>query len=184
MSVVRPMAAIIVVASEPTFSRLKFWWIRGTMFRSVFLSLRLAAICALPLLLSGCPLADVLGLDTVGERAVIIYAGDTSEVTVPESVTRGVSFEIRIRTFGGGCTRRTGRTHVVERANELVILPYNKRGVGDGVCTADIKYLTHAVEVTREQPGELLVRIIGHREDRSTNFQAVPAELTVSVTIR
>lgn len=50
--------------------------------------------------------------------------------------------------------------------------------------TVDIKYLTHSVEVTREELGELLVRTVGDRKDRSTDFPAVPAELTASVTIR
>ena len=115
------------------------------------LSLRLVAVIGFVLLVSACPGADILGLDTEGEPAVIIHAGDTSEVTVPESVTRGNPFEVRIRTFGGACTRETGRTHVVEREGEIIILPYNKRSTGSGVCNADIKILTHSASVTRDR---------------------------------
>ena len=148
------------------------------------LSLRLVAVIGLVLLVSACPGADIFGLDAVGERAVIIYAGDTSEVTVPESVSRGEPFEVHIRTFGGGCTRETGRTHVVEREGEIIILPYNKRRTGGGVCNADIKLLTHSASLTRDQPGMLLLRIVGHRRDHSTNFDAVAAELISRVTVR
>ena len=154
------------------------------VLRHLVPSLRLVALPALVVTVSACLGADIFGLDTVAEPALIIYAGDTSEVTIPESVTRGVPFEVRIRTFGGGCTRQTGRTNVVEQGNEIVILPYNKRSVGDGVCTADIKYLIHTVRVTRDAPGELGLRIVGDRKDGSTNFQAVRAELTMSVTVR
>jgi hypothetical protein len=134
-------------------------------------------------ILGACAGADLFGLNKVGERALLIYAGDTSEVTVPETVARSAPFDVHIRTFGGGCVRETGRTHVVEHGNEVIILPYNQRSVGEGVCTADILYLTHNVRIVRENPGDVVLRIVGHRRDHSTNFEAVPAELTMLVRV-
>ena len=154
------------------------------MLRYIVLLLRLVTFPALVATITACRGVNIFGPDTVAERALIIYAGDTSELTIPDIVTRGVPFEVSIRTFGGGCTRRTGRTNVVEQGNEVVILPYNKRSVGGSVCTADIKYLTHAVQLTHDTPGDLVLRIIGDRKDGSTNFEAVSVELTVSVTVR
>ena len=147
---------------------------------------RFATFAALVLLLplqAACVLSDVLGLNEVDEPAVIIFSNDTSEIVVADTVTSGVSFEVRVVTFGGGCVGKTAQTKSAWSGNELVLRPFNTRYTGDDVCTADIRYLTHVIRATRNVPGPFILKVIGHQRP-SPSFQNAPAELSRTVFVR
>src|SRR4051812_26246953 len=71
----------------------------------------------------------------------IIFGGDTSRITAPDTVQRGVTFEVRFDTYGGGCIT-AGSTYVLGTESDIVLLPMDSES-GAEVCTQDVKVLQH-----------------------------------------
>ncbi len=119
-------------------------------------SLRFLVGC---LLCVGCELFDQPMVEPAGLIYGSEYLPDTAEVTIPGTADRGETFEVTIHTIGGGCTDQVARTRVAISGSIVEIRPYNE--TRDALCPSIIIVLTHRVQLTLEQPGPALVRIIG-----------------------
>jgi hypothetical protein len=149
-------------------------------FRMTQTTRRCASFYFLPLIgsLVACAIFD----PTYSEPARIIFYGDTALIMAPDTVTRGTAFEVSVETFGGGCTRSTGRTDVRITGLVLEIRPYNETRRSD-VCTDDLIMLTHQAFVQFSQPGVALVRVVGAQEP-TQGAGTGSAEVTRQVVIR
>ena len=139
---------------------------------------RLAFLILLLPLWSACGLTEIFWPRGEAEPAVIISDRDTAQIIIPDTVRRGVPFDIQIVSFGGGCVRKLAGTKTAWSGNEFVVRPYNWRTTGDDVCTADLRYLTHTVRLTRDVAGEFVLKVTGLRT--SGQFRA---EVSVSRTV-
>src|SRR5688572_9870406 len=99
------------------------------------------------LLASGCSLDP-----TFSEPALIIFHGDTATITAPASAAVGSVFNVSVRTFGGGCTRRISRTIGNVTGTLIEISPFNETRRASA-CTDDLLFITHTVTVNVDQPG-------------------------------
>lgn len=118
------------------------------------------------------PLLAVLGTggcDSIlggGERelrrvGIIEFHNEPVTVTVPETVTAGVPFQVRVLTYGVGCYTMGG-TNVVEVTGGVQILPYDFLRVnGDDPCPQTLQTFDHTAEVTLGSPGTYTVTFQG-----------------------
>jgi hypothetical protein len=91
----------------------------------------------------------------------IIYAGDTANIQIPETVTRGVQFEVVIETFGGGCFSDVPAATIVDyTAAGVTISPFDLLHTADA-CTADLRFIRHVAQVTLDGTGPVLFRFLG-----------------------
>ena len=117
--------------------------------------LRPLLVCALTV--CACGIFD----DSEVLPARIIHAGDTANIQVPATVTRGVPFEVVIETFGGGCFSDVPSATIVDvNGNNVAITLIDLLEDGD-VCTDDIRLIRHVGRVTVDVVGEVLIRFIG-----------------------
>ncbi|MCK5651658.1 MAG: hypothetical protein KAJ42_09790, partial [Gemmatimonadetes bacterium] len=65
------------------------------------MSIRLLSILVSLPLLTACD--GILGLGEDKRVGVIAFYSDPVVITVPDSVQAGVSFEVSVLTYGGGC---------------------------------------------------------------------------------
>ena len=104
----------------------------------------------------------------------IIFAGDTANIQLPATVTRGVPFEVVVETFGGGCYSDVPAATIVDvNPNEVTISLFDKLEDG-GVCTDDIRFIRHVTSVTVEATGVIPVRFIGKEEVQKTITSIAP----------
>lgn len=116
----------------------------------------LILIPTLVLLACGSPTdPGVRVLATVG-----MFFPDDPSIEVPDSVDAGVPFEIRVRTYGDGCTG-PGPTEVVVTPDATVVSPYNFHD-GGPICDASLTVLPHAASVTLHTPGTARLVVRGH----------------------
>lgn len=116
------------------------------------------------------------------EPGVIISYGDTSQITAPTSVGRGVPFQVSVQTFAGGCTRTIARTELKVSGGIAEIRPFNETTKAD-VCFLDLILLTHTVTITGDQAGTLTIRVIGEQEPVATGGTG-PAQIDRRVTVQ
>ena len=125
---------------------------------------------------SGC--AGVTEPSGVAEPALLRSYDETRPIVVPDSVTRGVPFEVRVPTFAGGCTRSIARTDVTISGAVIEIRPLNRTvSVPGGGCTRDLLILEHRATMTVRTSGALLVRILG--TERTSNSDGVPVATVI-----
>jgi len=117
------------------------------------------------------------------EPAVIIFYGDTAAITAPDTVARGEDVAVRIRTFGGGCTRETVRADVSVTGSLAEIKPFN-RTRNANACTADLLNLEHSVRVRFDVSGPAVLRVIGEQSGISTGGGNWPAVLERTLVVR
>ena len=128
------------------------------------LALIAAAACGSPTdvgLLTGPGVGDEIR--TERQLAWIRFYRDPMHVAIPNVVTRGVDFEVAVRTFGGGCIGQgdtevavTGRTAEVRPFDLFVTqLPQN------AACTMELRYYLHRATVRFNESGVAKVRIRG-----------------------
>jgi hypothetical protein len=141
----------------------------------------LAAVAVLALAGAGCGL--VTAVASVDEPALVIFYGDTASIAAPDTVARGAPFEVRVRTFAGGCTREIARTEVRAAGDLVEIRPYNRRRRSE-VCTSDLLFLEHRAHVTLEAQGPATIRALGEQRDGSTGGRDVAARLERRVVVR
>ena len=139
--------------------------------------------------LAGCALAaacsatSLFNLGARDDAALIIFYGDTSRISAPDTVARGVSSEVAFSTFAGGCIRRVARDDVTATASAVEIRPYDHNSGGD-VCTADLLLLKHTVQMRLDTPGHFVIRLIGQQRGATTGSTNGPAELIRPVVVR
>jgi hypothetical protein len=117
--------------------------------------LRPLLVCAIAL--CAC---DVFDDDEV-LSARIIYAGDTANIQIPATVTRGVPFEVVIETFGGGCFSDVPAATIVDHSAGGVTVTLFDLLQDDDVCTDDIRFIRHVASVTVDVTGDVLFRFLG-----------------------
>lgn len=109
----------------------------------------------------------------------VLFHGDTLVVDVPESARVDEPFEVRIRTYGGGC-EEMGPTRLDLRSDTVVVTPWERTSAREGVACADVlKTFDHRASITPLQPGRVIVRFRGRVEPADTlaSFPfAVPVE--------
>lgn len=119
--------------------------------------------------------------DERSEPAIVIFSvRDTSVIIAPDTVARGESFEVRFRTYGGGCIYRIDRTDVRVSVNVAELRPYNVRTTSP-VCTSDLRYFEHRATVRLPQSGPAAIVLIG---DQRIGSATVPAVLQRRVIVR
>lgn len=117
------------------------------------------------------------------EPALIIFYRDTAAIAAPDTVARGDDFVVRVRTFGGGCTREVVRVDVSATGSLAEIKPFN-RTRNASVCTADLLYLEHDVRVRFDVAGRAVLRVIGEQTGPSTGASKWPAVLERTLVVR
>jgi hypothetical protein len=125
----------------------------------------------------------ITGAEFRTEPALIIFYRDTAAITAPDTVARGEDFSVRIRTFGGGCTRETVRADVSVTGSLAELKPFN-RTRNANVCTADLLNIEHSVRVRFDIAGRALLRVIGEQRGASTGAANGPAVLERSLVVR
>lgn len=96
------------------------------------------------------------------------YYGDSVRVHVPDTVTAGAAFEVRVTTYGGGCMQK-GETDVYVRGRTAEIRPYDYEPTDSGqTCPAILVLYNHTATVTFAEPGEATVRIHGWKKPENT----------------
>ena len=143
-------------------------------------SLRAISSC---MLITACGI--ISGPTSTADPAMLIYAGDTAVITSPDTVDRGTSFTLRVRTIGGGCTHEVARTDVRSAGAVVEIRPYNLTNRQHGItCTADIYFLEHVATLRFAAAGVGVIRVFGVQYASSTSNQPSPAVLERRVVVR
>ena len=121
---------------------------------------------ALLALSSRCGPTEPEGLER--QPGTLEFYGDSARIHVPDSVTAGTAFEVRVTTYGGGCMQK-GETDVYVRGRIAEIRPYDYEPTGRGRVCPDILVLyNHTVLLTFSEPGEGIIRIYGWKEPEKT----------------
>ena len=135
------------------------------------------------ILTAACSAGALLGVGGRDDPALIIFYQDTTRIIAPDTVTRGVSFDVSFSTFGGGCIRSIGHDDFTATSSEVTIRAFDHNSGGQ-VCTDDLLRLPHAVQVRLGAPGTYIIRLIGQQRGASTGSTNAPAELRRAVTVR
>lgn len=110
------------------------------------------------LLVAACKPAT--GIGEVKVLGTVEFYGDPLVVTIPDTIAVGATFEVTVRTYGGGC-ETMGPTETTVRGDTILVVPYDftTRGV-DVLCTLELKHFHHSVTLSWPTAGEvhLLVR--------------------------
>lgn len=125
----------------------------------------------------------IIGAEFRTEPALIIFYRDTAAITAPDTVARGEDFTVRIRTFGGGCTRETVRVDLAVTESLAEIKPFN-RTRNANACTADLLILEHSLRMRFDVAGRAVLRVIGEQRGASTGAANGPAVLERSLVVR
>ena len=121
---------------------------------------------------------------TFPEPGLIIFYGDTADISAPASATRGVPFEVSVQTFAGGCTRAIARTETKISGTLVEIRPYNETRRASN-CTDDLLILTHTASVQFDQLGSATIRVIGEqRPFQGSGTLNGPARLEHQVVVQ
>lgn len=114
----------------------------------------------------GCSL--VTGSEYREEPALIRYYSEDARITMPDTVTPGQEFVVKIATWGGGCTRSVSRTVV----DGTTIRLYNRTRKAN-VCTADLITIEHQAIMKFDSVSDQVVRFIGTNRGQETNSKTV-----------
>ena len=142
--------------------------------------MRIVPLLALPVLLAGCRALE----PTFAEPATIIIPGDTAKIIAPDSVPRGVRFQVSVETFGGGCTRNPAYIGSKVFGTVAELRPFNettKAGVRGGACTFDLLILTHTATVQMKEAGPATIEVIGVQRDLAGRETPVQIRRVVTV---
>lgn len=111
------------------------------------------------------------------QPARLEFHGDPARVTIPQTATAGVPFEISIQTYGGGCIE-AGPTPVKLLGGTLDIRPLDDFPPPESLCSADVRFNDHSVTYTVDAPMTLEVVVHGVRVS-----EAGREDVTVTGTI-
>lgn len=142
--------------------------------------LRIAALLG-GLLLAGC--AQPLGLVRERVPAQLVLGGDTAEVSMPDTVMRGQSFDVTVVTFAGGCRRESAGAELSAGPQRAVITPYHHR-TRASACPDDLLFLPHTVRLRFDEPGTARVEIRGTSNDADLGERVTWVTLERRVVVR
>ena len=112
------------------------------------------------------------------------YNESDDVVLVPDSVQAGEAFTVTVQTYGGGCTEADD-IEVSIAEGVAVLTPYDLTyipGENEG-CDDILKRLSHATQLTFEQPGSASLQIRG-RKVGGDNPEGVPVTLEQVIRVR
>lgn len=136
-------------------------------------------------LTGGCSIFGTLEADEKVEPALIISYRDTMPIIVGDTVASGSDFFVMLETFGDYCTRAAVRTDVKITGRVAEIRPYNrKKSINNQGCNAELFILRHKPTLRVDTPGPLTIRVFGQNRFFSGNGDAVPVELTRTITVK
>jgi hypothetical protein len=95
--------------------------------------------------------------------AVVQFFSDPVAVHVPETVAVGATFEVTVRTFGGGCVGE-GDTEVSVTGRNAVVRPYDIFVTdlpSNYACTDDLRWYTHRATIRFAEAGPATVAFQG-----------------------
>lgn len=114
---------------------------------------------------------------------ILHFFGDTAPIEAPQSAVAGEPFEVTITTFGGGCDD-PGSAVVKTDALLATIEPYDFTVADEKTACPDIlKMMSRSVQVTFQQPGEAVLRVVGLRVDAS-NRDGVQEVIDRTITVK
>lgn len=115
------------------------------------------------MLLLGCSSSAMVGPDEDGRvPGTIEFYGDGVRLEMPVIVQAGETFDVRVKTFGGGCTAK-GDTEVQMSSARATIRPYDYEPTTDTVCIEVLVVHTHEAAVRFDRRGPATVTVIGRR---------------------
>lgn len=121
----------------------------------------------------------------VDEPAVIRFYQETRPIVIPDTVIRGVPFEVRVPTYAGGCTQAIARTEVQVRGAVVEIRPVNRTvTVPGGGCTRDLRVLEHRAMITVTTVSPVLVRIRGAERNAATGNATSSTVIERQIVVR
>lgn len=120
-------------------------------------------LCLALLVVTACG-GDPLGPPEVARPGILAFHGASRNVlSVPDTVTAGEPFDVRVRTYGGGCDRK-GETRIDRSAGLAVITPIDVFPEDpDLVCPDVLRRFEHVARVTFRERGTGEVRVRGRR---------------------
>jgi hypothetical protein len=96
----------------------------------------------------------------------IEFYSDPVRIQLPGTVLRGVTFDVTVRTYGGGCIDK-GDTEVEVNGLAAQVTPYDIEVThmpAGSVCTADLRFYEHIGEVRFDQSGTATVVVRGRKK--------------------
>jgi hypothetical protein len=140
---------------------------------SVTVSLRHSLFLLGVVALAGCGSnsgAEITGQPIVGDEvrrerqlAWIRFYQDPMLVEIPNVVSRGVDFEVAVRTFGGGCISQ-GDTEVSIAGKTAEVRPFDifvTHIPPNSACTSELRYYLHRATLRFTEAGLATVRVRG-----------------------
>ena len=101
----------------------------------------------------------IFGLGEEKRVGVIEHYGDPVVITVPDSVQAGVSFEVSVLTYGGGCHSKGGTTIQIVGLS-VDVTPYDIHS-GLRICDSILKTFDHRATLTLRESGVAEIRFHG-----------------------
>jgi hypothetical protein len=139
------------------------------------LHIRFAASGVVVVLLCACN--GFLGWSGEGQRlGIISFYNDPIVIEVPDTVASGLMFQVRVRTYGGGCITQ-GHTDVRVDGLRVTVTPYDIHS-GGNVCTTELRLFQHEAAVRFDRVGTATVAVRGMRRP---DDQTITEERTVVV---
>ena len=118
---------------------------------------------------TGCPFDTGPGWTWVVQPGLIAVDG-LDPVSGPDTVQRGASFTLVVKTFGSSsCTRPAGADVAVSGLTATVI-PMDSVVTGDAICTADLRSFPHNATLVFGQPGEATLIVVGRGAKGDTSI--------------
>ena len=123
------------------------------------LSLRTLAAAAVIASTASCGVFDI---DDDGRRiGVITFYSEPVVIDAPTAARRGEHFEVRVRTYGGGCIRQ-GETSTAVEGLRAGVTPYDIDS-GAGVCTSELRVFDHTARLRFDDTGPAIITVRGRR---------------------
>jgi len=110
------------------------------------------------MLVAGC--SDFTGLDAANRvPGVLAYYEDPTVIQVPEVVSRGEEFHVRVRTYGAGCSQQ-GFLRTRIRRGVVEVRPFDLAFDAQH-CPDHLGLFDHSATVVLENPGIVRVAVYG-----------------------
>ena len=104
---------------------------------------------------------DTTGVNYTRRPGQLRYFDLRDNVTVPDTVDRGVPFNVKITTYGDGCAQ-LGDTPVSMTAQVITVAPHDIFAGGRNVACPDVlRSLEHIASISVSTPGAVTIRIRG-----------------------
>jgi hypothetical protein len=112
-----------------------------------------------------------------------VLQADTARVELPDTVERGRAFAVTVTAFAGGCRQESAGTETTVDGLRAEVRPYHylRRSA---VCTDDLLFIPHAVQIRFDQPGTATVRVVGTQNRLDFGDPPEPVTIERRVVVR